>query len=357
MHVLIAGSSGLIGSALTSALRSHGAEVSRLVRREARKPDEFSWDPESFGVPDEAHGGLTPSSPSAASTSATARGRSLPANSCVTRASRRPKSSPTRSPNPTCRCSLSAARRVSRRHRGPRGHRGRWTRRRFPRRPRGRLGGRRGTGRPEVTSGVLAHRAGPRPRGGLLGRLRPLVKVGLGGRLGDGKQYLSWISLRDGGGNRVPAEQPRPRRTGEPHGTDTRPLRRFIRTYGSVLHQPTRLPVPAAVLRTLGGDMARGNDLGVLARCTRGADPRRILLHRRDPRRRPDVDTLMSSADSARRSLDPLEVRWLGTVDYRSAYDEQHALAAARADGTLDHDVLLYSNTRRPTRPASAPGQ
>ncbi|RUP35789.1 MAG: NAD-dependent epimerase/dehydratase family protein, partial [Gordonia sp. (in: high G+C Gram-positive bacteria)] len=54
MHVLIAGSSGLIGSALTSALRSHGAEVSRLVRREARKPDEFSWDPESFGVPDEA---------------------------------------------------------------------------------------------------------------------------------------------------------------------------------------------------------------------------------------------------------------------------------------------------------------
>ena len=49
----------------------------------------------------------------------------------------------------------------------------------------------------------------------------------------------------------------------------------------------------------------------------------------------------MSSADSARRSLDPLEVRWLGTVDYRSAYDEQHALAAARADGTLDHDVLL----------------
>lgn len=49
----------------------------------------------------------------------------------------------------------------------------------------------------------------------------------------------------------------------------------------------------------------------------------------------------MPAADSARRSSDPLEVRWLGTVDYRSAYDEQHALAAARADGSLDHDVLL----------------
>lgn len=49
----------------------------------------------------------------------------------------------------------------------------------------------------------------------------------------------------------------------------------------------------------------------------------------------------MSPVDSARRSTDPVEVRWLGTVGYRSAYDEQHALAAARADGDLDHDVLL----------------
>ena len=160
MHVLIAGSSGLIGSALTSALRSHGAEVSRLVRREARKPDEFSWDRRASACPTRRLSGLTPSSPSAVSTSATARGAVTSANSCVTRASRRPKSSPTRSPNPTCRCSCRRARRVSTATPGPRGHRGRWTRRRF-RRPRGRLGGCRGTGRPEVTSGVLAHRAGP----------------------------------------------------------------------------------------------------------------------------------------------------------------------------------------------------
>ncbi|MFD0927045.1 lipoyl(octanoyl) transferase LipB [Williamsia deligens] len=36
-----------------------------------------------------------------------------------------------------------------------------------------------------------------------------------------------------------------------------------------------------------------------------------------------------------------MEVRALGTVDYTEAFDEQHLLAAARADGTLDHDVLL----------------
>ena len=44
---------------------------------------------------------------------------------------------------------------------------------------------------------------------------------------------------------------------------------------------------------------------------------------------------------SVRAEPTPIEVRHLGTVDYRTAYDLQHALAADRADGTLDHDVLL----------------
>ena len=42
-HVVIAGSSGLIGSALTTALRADGITVSRLVRRPARAPDEVEW--------------------------------------------------------------------------------------------------------------------------------------------------------------------------------------------------------------------------------------------------------------------------------------------------------------------------
>ena len=63
----------------------------------------------------------------------------------------------------------------------------------------------------------------------------------------------------------------------------------------------------------------------------------------------------MSSADSARRSLDPLEVRWLGTVDYRSAYDEQHALPPHVRTARSTMMSSSYSNTCRPTRPASAP--
>lgn len=35
------------------------------------------------------------------------------------------------------------------------------------------------------------------PSGGLLGRLRPLFSLGLGARLGSGRQYMPWISLED----------------------------------------------------------------------------------------------------------------------------------------------------------------
>jgi hypothetical protein len=35
------------------------------------------------------------------------------------------------------------------------------------------------------------------PGGGALGRQLPLFRVGLGGRLGSGRQYMSWISLED----------------------------------------------------------------------------------------------------------------------------------------------------------------
>ncbi|QHD86498.1 lipoyl(octanoyl) transferase LipB [Gordonia sp. JH63] len=42
-----------------------------------------------------------------------------------------------------------------------------------------------------------------------------------------------------------------------------------------------------------------------------------------------------------RGSAEPVEVRHLGVVDYQTAYDLQHGLATDRADGVLDHDVLL----------------
>jgi uncharacterized protein (TIGR01777 family) len=45
MRVVMAGSSGFLGKALTGALRAEGHEVVRLVRRAAEAPDEEQWDP------------------------------------------------------------------------------------------------------------------------------------------------------------------------------------------------------------------------------------------------------------------------------------------------------------------------
>ncbi|NLF04953.1 MAG: TIGR01777 family protein [Actinomycetales bacterium] len=45
MRVVVAGASGLIGTALVAHLRGRGDDVVRLVRGPARAPDERSWDP------------------------------------------------------------------------------------------------------------------------------------------------------------------------------------------------------------------------------------------------------------------------------------------------------------------------
>ncbi len=47
MRVVVAGASGLIGSALVSALRGQGTRVVCLVRRPTRTADEVRWDPAS----------------------------------------------------------------------------------------------------------------------------------------------------------------------------------------------------------------------------------------------------------------------------------------------------------------------
>jgi uncharacterized protein (TIGR01777 family) len=58
MRVLVAGSSGLIGSALVPRLRESGHEVRRLVRRDAHAPDEHAWDPPAGRIDDDALDGV-----------------------------------------------------------------------------------------------------------------------------------------------------------------------------------------------------------------------------------------------------------------------------------------------------------
>ena len=50
MKIVISGASGLIGSALVPALRAEGHDVIRLVRREAAAGDEVSWSPAAVDI-------------------------------------------------------------------------------------------------------------------------------------------------------------------------------------------------------------------------------------------------------------------------------------------------------------------
>ncbi|MGY2067599.1 TIGR01777 family oxidoreductase [Blastococcus sp. SYSU DS0619] len=98
--------------------------------------------------------------------------------------------------------------------------------------------------------------------GGLLGRMLPLFRAGLGGRLGSGRQYMPWISLEDEVGAirfLLDHEVPGPVNLCGPEPvTNTE----FTAALGRVLHRPTVLPVPAPALRIVLGEFA---DVGVLA--------------------------------------------------------------------------------------------
>jgi uncharacterized protein (TIGR01777 family) len=95
------------------------------------------------------------------------------------------------------------------------------------------------------------------PRGGALRTLLPPFRLGLGGRLGTGSQWMSWASIDDvigaihhvlmgddiaGAVNLVAPEAVT--------------NREFTETLGQVLGRPTLLPVPSSVLRIAIGGMA-----------------------------------------------------------------------------------------------------
>ncbi|MFJ9961020.1 TIGR01777 family oxidoreductase [Streptomyces avermitilis] len=98
--------------------------------------------------------------------------------------------------------------------------------------------------------------------GGAWGRLFPLFKAGLGGRMGDGRQYWSYISLHD----EVAAIRhviDTASLSGPVNLTAPTPLTNaeITAAMGRVLHRPTLFTAPAPVLRAALGDMA-GDILG-----------------------------------------------------------------------------------------------
>ncbi|WP_190394363.1 TIGR01777 family oxidoreductase [Nocardiopsis quinghaiensis] len=98
--------------------------------------------------------------------------------------------------------------------------------------------------------------------GGMLRTLSPLYRAGLGGRLGSGAQYMSWIAMRDHiGAVRFLLEHPEV--TGPVNMCAPEPVTNaeFSRALGRALRRPAFLPVPAAALRAVLGDFAEESAL------------------------------------------------------------------------------------------------
>ncbi len=98
--------------------------------------------------------------------------------------------------------------------------------------------------------------------GGLLGRMAPLFRLRLGGRLGSGRQYWPWIALDDEiAAMRFLLTAPL---SGPVNLTAPTPVTNaeFTRALAAVLHRPAALPVPGWALRIALGEFA---PVGVLA--------------------------------------------------------------------------------------------
>lgn len=96
------------------------------------------------------------------------------------------------------------------------------------------------------------------PRGGVLGTVLLPFQIGVGGRLGSGRQYMPWIDLDDEVGLilhllRTP-ELRGPVNAVAPNAV---PNASFTNVLGRVLNRPTILPVPSLAIRALLGEMGK----------------------------------------------------------------------------------------------------
>ena len=263
MRIVVAGASGLIGSALVPALRAQGHEVLQLVRRTPRDADELQWDPAAGSIDDDALAGAD----AVVNLGGVGIGDRRWSGSYKQQV-RDSRMAPTE----VLADAVTRARVPSLLSASAVGYYG-------------------DTGSAEITetapagSGFLAQvctdweaataaaangrvvllRTGLvlAPNGGLLGKLKPLYRLGLGGRLGDGQQYYPWISLADEVGA-IKFLLEHPEVSGPVNLTGPAPVTNseFNRALGSALHRPTPWVVPGFAIRALIGEFGQE---GVLA--------------------------------------------------------------------------------------------
>jgi uncharacterized protein (TIGR01777 family) len=103
-----------------------------------------------------------------------------------------------------------------------------------------------------IRTGVVLER-----NGGALGKMLPPFKLGVGGPVAGGRQFVSWIHVDDLVGIALAAVDDE-RWHGPINATAPEPQRNadFSKALGRALHRPSLLPIPGAALRLLYGEMA-----------------------------------------------------------------------------------------------------
>lgn len=259
MLIAVAGSHGLIGSALVTSLTDAGHTVRRLVRHEPLSDDEFGWDPETLGVPAEALDGVD----AVVSLGGVGVGNQLWTGR-FKQELRDTRITPTevlaeavRTAGVPTFLSASAS--------GYYGDTGEHAAIESD----GPGGGFLAdlvvdwedaavTNAGEDTRVVLLRTAPVLSgSGGLLAKLRPLFKLGLGGTIGSGRQYFSWITLED----EIRAIEfllsstiSGPVNLAAP---DAVPFADFVSAFGRAVHRPTIARVPGFAAKFVGGEMAQ----------------------------------------------------------------------------------------------------
>ncbi len=280
MKILVSGSGGLIGSALLPALRAAGHQVTRLARRRsAALPAEDStipWDPKAGELEGSPLEGVEAAVHLAGENIAARRW--TPAQKAEIRDSRirgtallSERLASLRQP-PTTLVAASAI--------GYYGDRGEellnedspsgndflsevcrdWEAASIP-------AAERGIRVVHLRFGIVLS-----PRGGALAKMLPPFRLGGGGKIGHGQQYMSWISLDDAVGviqhTLTHSELSGPVNGVAPHAATNL---EFTKTLGKVLSRPTLFPMPAFAARLAFGEMADA----LLLASTR-VEPRRL---------------------------------------------------------------------------------
>ncbi len=109
--------------------------------------------------------------------------------------------------------------------------------------------------------------------GGALGKLLPVFRLGAGGRVGDGRQWMSWLSMPDAVGIvRLALESDV--LSGPVNATAPEPVTNagFTAALARAVHRPALFPLPSLALNLMFGEMAQATLLA-----SQRAVPRRLL--------------------------------------------------------------------------------